>query len=95
MDERERVELGSKWGRWTVVRRATPAPRYGARYARARVHVRCVCGRTAIAWVCDLQAANTSGCRSATCRARFAAAEDLRARLETVIREFLEERSDE
>lgn len=67
-----RVEVGSKWGRWTVVRRASPAQRYSERGTRARVVVRCVCGNVERAvFECDLQARKTTGCRSLRCRVRW------------------------
>lgn len=84
------VRVGSTWGRWTVLRHAAPAPRYGAGFARARVHVRCVCGHETDVWVCDLQASNgTRGCRSVVCRARFEAAQQLRMRFEALLSDFL------
>lgn len=91
----DRIEVGSKWGRWTVVKYVAPAQRYGS-YSRARVRVRCVCGHEQPVFVCDLQSEKTSGCRRAACRSRWSAATDLRKRvieqLDETISDFLAER---
>lgn len=61
-------KTGSTWGRWTIIGRARPAKRYGETYARARVVVRCVCGREQPVFVCDLRSGRTAGCRSRRCQ---------------------------
>lgn len=68
---RRRVEVGSIWGRWEVVRRAAPAQRYREPGTRARVLVRCVCGLEQLVFVCDLQSRKTRGCTSLRCRMRW------------------------
>lgn len=76
-----RLEVGSKWGRWTVVKHASPAQRYGEPGARARVVVRCVCGASQTMWENDLRSRKSGGCRSAKCAAKHEAAEALREHL--------------
>lgn len=76
-----RIEVGSKWGRWTVIKHASPAPRYGEPGARARVVVRCVCGASQTAFENDLRSKKSGGCRSAKCSAKHEAAEALREHL--------------
>lgn len=66
-----RIEIGSKWGRWTVMRRTAPAHRYGERSMRTRVLVRCVCGHEQPVFASDLQARKTGGCKSFRCRIRW------------------------
>lgn len=48
---------------------------------RARVWVRCKCGREQIAFVSDLRSGKTTGCRSAACLSRWRAVTELRERL--------------
>lgn len=85
----DQIEMGSTWGRWTVVKRIAPAQRYGTSYMRARVRVRCVCGEEKPVFVCDLRSGKTAGCRSRRCQDRYVAAKALRARLDQVIADFL------
>lgn len=65
------IEIGSTWGRWTVVKHAPPARRYGESGTRARVVVRCVCGTERPVFASDLQSGKTRGCRSHECLWRW------------------------
>lgn len=58
-------------GRWTVLRYAQPAKRRANdRGVRARVYVRCVCGREKLLWLEDLLGGRSAGCRSIKCQIR-------------------------
>jgi len=67
-----KVQRGQRFGRWTVVRYASPAPQpYGVRDGRVyhrRLHVRCVCGFERDAWERDILRGDSRGCRLASCR---------------------------
>lgn len=94
-------EIGKTYGRWIVTRSANPARRYGEGYLRARVWVKCKCGREQIVFVSDLRSNKTSGCRSLGCLQRWRAAAEIRGRLgefnrevESAIERFLGGRDD-
>ena len=68
------VEPGQTFGRWTVVRPASPrTEHHGERQQqRPRAHVRCVCGREKRVEVRDLRNGRGRGCTSGRCRQAWA-----------------------
>lgn len=82
---------GDRYGRWTVVRQATPAQRRPSTPTmRKRVLVRCMCGFEKLAYVQDLRSGRSKGCNSARCRTTHQARASLSAEVEGVVREEVE-----
>jgi len=63
--------------RWTILRPTLSRIRYGSEsnFVQVRVHVRCVCGRTAVVWRADVARGRSTGCSSRLCKARHEAAQ--------------------
>lgn len=86
----DRIEVGATFGRWTVVRRASPARRSSAEaYDRARVVVHCVCGRERYAFEVDLHTGRTQGCSSSKCAAKWEAVQGIREVMAGAIAAYL------
>lgn len=92
----DRIETGTTFGRWTVVRRAAPARRSSAEsYDRARVVVKCVCGRERYAFEVDLRSARTRGCSSSKCAAKWDAVQGIREVMAGAIAAYLTAQHDD
>ena len=62
------AEPGQTFGRWTVIRRATPfEPPSRRPKTRARVLARCVCGAEKLLMARDLTSGRAGGCASVAC----------------------------
>lgn len=77
----DRVEVGSQWGRWTVIRHTSPGNVGREPYARSRVVVRCVCGAERAIFETWLRRGLSTGCRGKRCQERH--------RIDRVRREIL------
>jgi hypothetical protein len=82
------LEPGTRIGRWTVVRKATPVTRRGTKM-RPRLVVRCSCGIERIVFREDLQVSlkgrrGSLGCGSMRCCMRTAAVEEVQRALRTI-----------
>jgi hypothetical protein len=84
--ERTPAGIGRVFGRWTVVRRSTPAKRRPSDNGdRQRVIARCVCGVEATVWVQDLVDGRSMGCRLLLCRTRNQAVGELEVTIDRLL----------
>jgi hypothetical protein len=78
------MKPGDRFGRWTVIRASSPAKESANDEGlRSCVLTRCVCGHEKVSSCRTLQRGKSTGCKSKTCAARWAASNELKARLDT------------
>lgn len=83
---------GTRFGRWTVVRASSPAKESANdEGVRSRVLTRCVCGHEKVSSCRTLLRGKSTGCKSKTCAARWAASNELKVRLDTWLDTWIKE----
>ena len=80
----DRVRIGERFGRWTVVRHAPP------KKGRAACLVRCVCGAEVVHQERRLKMGSAQGCGGKACYWRCATADAVEASLMTSVRGVLD-----
>ena len=75
----QRVAIGARFGRWTVVGYVAPIER------RAACSVECVCGAEATMQERRLKSGRSTGCASQRCRHRHEVLEEIRAEVDAML----------